>query len=141
MLYLSKYDKTMEKPRISLVIPAYNEEKYIGDCLQSVNENRNGIFEVIVVDNASSDNTREVASRYLDVRVIRQEKRGTNNARQMGLSEARGDLVAFIDADCRLHNSWYTKLAKKFEENPNMVALSGPPKYYDLSYSRNFSAR
>jgi glycosyltransferase involved in cell wall biosynthesis len=61
----------MENPTISLIIPAYNEEKYISTCLDYAIKNSNGkLLEIIVVDNASTDNTKKIASNYPNVRVV-----------------------------------------------------------------------
>ncbi|MDE2071503.1 MAG: glycosyltransferase family 2 protein [Patescibacteria group bacterium] len=118
---------------ISLVIPAYNEGKYIGDMLARIEPVHRDFFEVIVVDNASTDDTAAVAARYPWVRVVREDVRGTSPARQRGYLEARGDLVAFVDADNRLPTGWAAFATKQFVQNSNLVGLSGPQFYYDVS--------
>ncbi len=124
--------------KISLVIPAYNEEKYIGQCLDSVIANADKrIFEIIVVDNVSTDKTAEVARQRPGVKVVREEGKGTNKARQRGLLEATGDFVAYIDADTRMPKEWPETADKFFEKNPKAVCLSGPYKYYDGSKFQN----
>lgn len=121
----------MSDIKISLVIPAYNEEKRIAVCLKNAIENSDGNFcEIIVVDNASVDRTAELARSFFSVKVITENKRGTSNARQAGFLAATGDVVVFIDADCVLPKDWVGKIKKYFVDK-KVVAVSGPYKYYD----------
>jgi glycosyltransferase involved in cell wall biosynthesis len=124
--------------RISLVIPAYNEQDYLAGCLESVLANRgHAIAEVIVIDNASSDRTAQVAAGFAGVRVVREEKRGLTHARQRGLEEAREELVGYMDADTRMPPGWGQAAAEIFSSRPEVVALSGPPQYWDASRIEN----
>ena len=123
--------------RVSLIIPAYNEEGYIGGCLDSVFANAsNEFFEVIVVDNASTDNTAKIAGSYSGVRVVHEPKKGLPRARECGRLAASGDYLAYIDADCRLHPPWLPLAKKVFNERPDAVSISGPAKYWDASISQ-----
>lgn len=118
--------------RISLIIPAYNEEAYLGACLDSVLRNAPGkFFEIIVVNNASTDRTREVALSRAGVRVVDEPEKGLTKARQRGLLEAKGDLLAYIDADTVLPPGWVEKVKRVFAERKDAVCLSGPYKYHD----------
>jgi glycosyltransferase involved in cell wall biosynthesis len=118
---------------ISLVIPAFNEENYIGGTLEAVAKNAPGAFkEIIVVDNASTDKTGEVAARYPGVQVIREPRKGTNNARERGFRATTGDLVAFIDADTRIRKGWVDKIKRAFERDSNLACMTGPYWFYDL---------
>jgi len=129
-------------PTISLVIPAYNEEKYIGDCLLYALKNGNGKFlEIIVIDNASTDNTKEVAERFEGVRVVREDKKGLTAARQRGFLEAKGDVLAFVDADTQMPESWATRVATEFTTADNLACLSGPYVYHDTSRLQRFVAK
>jgi glycosyltransferase involved in cell wall biosynthesis len=92
---------------LSIVIPAFNEEKYIGDCLKScLKFAPANLREIIVVDNASTDRTAEVARGYGPlVRVVSQPKKGLTHARQAGFEAAQGDIMMSIDAvHVSLHN-------------------------------------
>lgn len=125
--------------RTSLIIPAYNEEKYIGGCIESVLKNAPGGFdEIIVVDNASTDKTAEVAGSYPGVRVVREDIKGLPAAREAGRRVATGDLIAYIDADTRMHANWLPMVKKIFSENPRVVSLSGPAKYWDATPWQRF---
>jgi glycosyltransferase involved in cell wall biosynthesis len=127
--------------KISVVIPAYNEEKYIGDCLKSVVANRTpDIIEIIVIDNASTDGTAAVAKTFPGVRVVPEPQKGLTRARQRGLMEAKGDLIAYLDADTRMPSGWATIAEREFSRDPNMVCLSGPFHYFDLPPMKKFFA-
>jgi glycosyltransferase involved in cell wall biosynthesis len=118
--------------KISLIIPAYNEEKYINECLKSVERYGQGLFEVIVVDNASTDKTAEVARSFPFARVVSEPRKGLLFARQKGYEESHGDFLAYIDSDTRIHPSWFEKITKEFNKNNKIVILSGPYRYYDM---------
>ena len=121
-------------PSLSIVIPAYNEEKYIGACLESIiKHGGSAITEIIVADNASTDKTTDVARRYPGVTVVTETKRGANAARQRGYEASRGEMVAFLDADIRMWEGWSVMVMQEFEKNPKLSCLSGPWIYYDMS--------
>lgn len=127
---------------ISIIIPAYNEEKRLPMCLQSIMENKtSAVLEVIVVDNASTDRTAEVAAGFSGVRVVREERKGLTFARQRGLMEARGTLLANIDADTRLSAQWFPIIDKRFTADASLIGLSGPYDYYDLPAWQRFGVR
>ena len=128
--------KTEKDFKISLIIPAHNEEKYIGDCLEFALKNSNGkFFEIIVIDNASTDFTAEVAKGYSGVRVVQEKNKGLTYARQRGFLEAKGNILAYIDADTRMPKGHCERIIKEFGSNPNLVCFSGPHEYYDLKKS------
>jgi glycosyltransferase involved in cell wall biosynthesis len=126
--------------KLSFVIPAHNEEERIGRCLDSIlrdSEGRNDV-EVIVVNNASTDETENVVRRYRTVRLVREERKGIVWARRAGFLEAKGDLIANVDADTMLTPGWITVVLREFNNNGKLVALSGPFIYYDLSNLEQF---
>ena len=120
---------------LSFVVPAYNEERYLPDCLQSIlNETRGrDDVEIIVVNNASTDRTREVAHGFPGVRVVDEMRKGLPHARQAGFLASCGRLIANVDADSRLPQGWVATVLRSFEEDVELVSLSGPLVYYDLS--------
>ena len=127
--------------KISIVIPAYNEEHYIGPCIQSVQEQHSeDIFEIIVVDNGSTDETMTTAKKFHGVIVLHEPKKGPSHARQRGFMEAKGDYIAFIDADTRVPAGWINKIKNEFAKDQNLVCLSGPFRYYDLPPMQKFFA-
>jgi len=126
--------KDEKKLTISLVIPAYNEEQYIWQCLEYVLKNADGyIDEIIVIDNASTDNTKKIAETYPGVRVITENNKWLTFARQRWYLESKWDILAFVDADTHMPK-WWAKLIKHyFESNNKIWFLSGPYNYYDLN--------
>ena len=132
--------------KISFVIPAYNEEERIADCLDSimheVDRTRfDADIEIVVVNNASTDGTRAVALRYPGVRVVDELAKGLVKARARGFAASTGELVANVDSDTIVPPGWTKKVIREFERDPNLVCLSGPLAYYDLSGREQFIAQ
>lgn len=130
--------------KLSFVIPAYNEERYIGKCLSSIGEqlkNCRHDCEVIVVNNASTDRTRELALSYPGVRAVDELKKGIVHARRAGYLASTGDLIANIDADTILSPGWIDKVFAEFSADQRLAALSGPYIYYDLPALTNMATR
>ncbi len=139
----SKDSLIKKSMKLSIVIPAYNEEKYIGRCLTSVFsqiETLGGRFdiEVIVVNNTSVDRTAEIAAEFADVLVVNENQKGLTKARQAGFAASKGDLVANVDADSKLPEGWIEKVFSEFEKNEKLVALSGPFIYDHSSRLSSF---
>lgn len=124
----------MNRPALSIVVPAYNEEKYLGTCLTAILKEvarTTEAIEIIVIDNASTDGTAAVAAQYPGVRVVPEPKKGLTRARQRGLLSATADLIAYVDADTIMPEDWIKKSLGAFDNNPRIVCLSGPYQYYD----------
>lgn len=120
---------------ISLIIPAYNEEAYLGKCLDAVEKHARGkACEIIVVDNHSTDGTREVAQRYPDVVYLFEQRKGITKARQCGYQHSRGGILAFIDADTIMPAGWIGQVEKQFLKDARLACLSGPYRFYDLPW-------
>jgi glycosyltransferase involved in cell wall biosynthesis len=118
---------------LSIIIPAYNEELYIGKTLESIFKNPpDNLLEVIVINNASTDKTAEVAALFPKVKVVTESQKGLTKARQRGLQSAQGDLIAYIDADTWVSKQWFATVNEEFNAHPNLVCLSGPYIYYDI---------
>jgi len=120
--------------KLSFIVPAYNEEKYLGPCLEfilKVSRHAPWPTEILVIDNASTDRTAEVAGSFPEVRVIHEPNKGLTIARERGLLEAKGELLAYLDADTRLHEGWL-KIVEETFKDPGVVSISGPYKYFDL---------
>jgi O-antigen biosynthesis protein len=113
-----------ECPKASIVVPAYNAEATLGECLDSLAHLNYPDYETIVVDDGSSDSTGEVAARA-GVRVLRTEHRGLAAARNSGLEAAAGSCVAFIDADARADRDWLYHLVETLTRR-DAAAAGGP---------------
>lgn len=134
----------MSNKKLSIVIPAYNEEAGLALCLGFVERGIRGYeneVEVIVVNNASTDRTREIASAFSFVKVVDEEKKGLVRARHAGFIASSGELIGNIDADSKLPEGWVARVLAEFEKNPNLVALSGPYHYYDLPAWFNLASK
>jgi glycosyltransferase involved in cell wall biosynthesis len=123
--------------KLAFVIPAYNEEALIGKCLESVVAEiaRSGAdAEIIVVNNASTDRTGEIARSFPTVRVVDEPKKGLVNARDAGFAASEGfELIANIDSDTMVPPGWLDTVLHEFGRDPRLVCLSGPYVYYDMS--------
>lgn len=126
--------ENINPPTVSLVIPAYNEEKYIKDCLDSIFASGARFLEVVVIDNGSTDKTSEIVSSYENVRLVLEGKKGVMYARQRGVDETSGEIIAFVDADTKMISGWYEQITKKFSSNLLLATLSGPYVYEDISF-------
>ena len=94
--------KSNKNPLVSVIVPAYNAEKYIGNCIKSVLQQTYPYFELIIVDDSSTDNTVKIIKSFIDKRIkfLQQiNNNGVSSARNNGLSIAQGQWVTFLDAD------------------------------------------
>lgn len=120
----------MSAPRISLVIPAYNEANYLPALLDTVDAARaryghgSEAIEVVVADNASTDATPDIAAER-GCRVVRVEKRAIAAARNGGATAASGDIIAFIDADSRIHPETFNAIAATLARGEVIVGATG----------------
>lgn len=99
--------------KLSIIIPAYNAEAYLPQCLDSILAQEHQGCEVIVVDDGSTDGTAALLEHFHDVKVVHQENRGMSTARNRGLDEARGEYILFVDSDDLLTDDALTTLAAK----------------------------
>jgi glycosyltransferase involved in cell wall biosynthesis len=111
-------------PRVSVVVCAYNAAATLNDCLRGATALDYPDFEVIVVDDGSTDETSDIA-RSFPVRVIRTENRGLSNARNTGIDAATGDVVAFVDADARPDEDWLAYLVMTLTSS-DFAGVGGP---------------
>jgi glycosyltransferase involved in cell wall biosynthesis len=118
--------------KISIVIPVYNEASQLSDCLDSIAAQTLSPFEVIVVDNNSTDDTAVVALRYDFVKVISEPKQGVVHARTTGFNLAKGEIIARIDGDTILPKDWLSNLQRLFAAK-NIHAVSGKANYYGVA--------
>lgn len=127
-------------PSLSIIIPAFNEEKFIGPCLEAIRGQTVTPDEVIVVNNNSSDKTVDIATSYPFVTLISETEQGMIPARDTGFNHAKGKLLARIDADTRIPANWVESVHKLLDSKCDSIfGLSGPQYFYDLpsGYTRN----
>ncbi|MES5843931.1 MULTISPECIES: glycosyltransferase [unclassified Bacillus cereus group] len=107
----------MEKPKISIVVAAYNVEDYIEKCLESLTAQSIKEIEILVINDGSRDNTVNIANEFTKcdkrIRVISQENGGLSAARNTGINHANGEFIAFVDGDDYLDKSMYEILYEK----------------------------
>jgi len=115
--------------KVSVVIPAHNEERVIAATLQAVLAQDYPDFEVIVVDNASTDGTADIARAY-PVKVVSEPQKGLLAARERGRQEATGDIVVQMDADCLPEKHWLSRGVRHFKDE-RVSAVAGPYDYFD----------
>jgi glycosyltransferase involved in cell wall biosynthesis len=113
---------------ISVVIPAHNEKKVIRSCLESfTRQDYQGAYEIILVDNASTDGTAGIAAQYrkkLPLRIIRQPLKGRGMARATGFAKARGSVILSIDADCIAPHDWVRRMTRALDNDFDAIGGS-----------------
>lgn len=116
------------KNKVSFIIPVYNTEKYIDECIQSILQQTGCPWELIIVDDGSTDCTFQICQRYADaddrVRVIKQDNAGSAVARNQGLDIATGSWISFVDADDWIEKDFLQKLIPYMREEYDFVMYS-----------------
>lgn len=146
-------------PKISVIIPVYNCEKYLSVCLDSVVLQTYNNLEIICVDDGSKDNSLKILKKYEQkdcrIKVITQKNQGQSAARNTGLKQATGDYISFIDADDWVSLSLYKKFVEKIKktgadidiflfnacswfDKPNSIYLS---KFFEMPVWKNFQQK
>jgi len=117
------------QPKISVIITAYNEEKLLPACLESLKKQSypKDLYEVIVVDNGSKDRTATIAKKFGDKVYTYTELQGTGASRVFGAQKAKGSILAFTDADVTVPPDWLEKIAT-YMDTPGIVCISGRPE-------------
>ena len=119
---------------ISVIVCAHNEEAYITACLASLLAQTRPPDEVVVINNASSDRTGPLASAFSQIRVVDESRKGLVIARERGRHESTGDLLVYVDADCRAPLTWLERIERCFDANPDVIAVSGNYRFYDWDW-------
>lgn len=124
---------------VSVIIPVYNGEKTIKDCIRSIQNQSypHEDYEIIVVDDGSADNTAKILE-GLNIRFITQQNRGPATARNRGAQIAKGDILLFTDADCVADKRWIDKMVSPFK-NPDIVGVKGSYKTLQKELIARFS--
>jgi glycosyltransferase involved in cell wall biosynthesis len=120
--------RVADAPAISIVVPIYNGADTIAACIESLLhiDNPDTPFEIVVVDNASTDRTMSILDAYRDrIRVLHEPIRGAAAARNTGVRNAHGDIIAFTDADCVVERGWLRNLIPALRDPA--VGIAGGP--------------
>ncbi len=121
---------------VSVIVPVYNGGKFLDRCLDAINASSHKPYELIVVDDCSTDNGAEI-SRQKGATVLHMPRQsGPGAARNFGSQQARGDVLLFVDADVVVHGDSIARVAASFENNPGLAAVFG--SYDDEPAERNF---
>ena len=117
--------------RVSIVIPVYNEAEHIRACLEAIAEQTVRTWEVLIVDNNSSDSSALIAGSFDFVKVLQESRQGVVHARNRGFDAARGEIIARIDADTIVGHDWVATIQTLFADS-SLDAVSGAVDYHDL---------
>jgi glycosyltransferase involved in cell wall biosynthesis len=120
--------------RFSVIVCAHNESRYLSACLHSLLAQSRTPDEILVVNNASTDSTRDVAAAFPSVRVVDEPRKGLVVARETGRLAATGDVLVYLDADCRAPLMWLQRIERRLAADPELLALSGPYRFYDWDW-------
>jgi len=107
-------------PTVSVVVPAFNAQNTISDCLDSLQrlEYPRQKLEIIIIDNASTDNTNSILNQYnSQVTILKEAKRGSAAARNKGIINAKGEVIAFTDSDCVVEKDWLKNLVLPLKDD------------------------
>ena len=119
---------------ISVIVCAHNEARYLAPCLYSLLAQSRPPDEIVVINNASTDETRAVAEQVPGVRVVDEPRKGLVIARETGRLVSTGELLVYLDADCRAPLTWLERVERRFLRDRQLLALSGPYRFYDWDW-------
>lgn len=121
-------------PLVSVIVPSYNYGRYIGETLESLIAQTYTNWECVVVDDGSTDNTKEVVSKYIErdtrINYFYQENRGLSAARNSGIKYSTGKYIQLLDADDLIDNEKLERQFKYLEENPEVDILYGDVLFF-----------
>jgi GT2 family glycosyltransferase len=126
MFHEAPYFRLVRYPKVSVVVASYNGERTLTNCLDSLERLNYPDYEVILVDDGSSDATPQIALKHSRVRYFQHEKNlGLSTARNTGIAAATGEIVAFTDSDCRADDDWLYYLVDDLLSS-EFAAIGGP---------------
>jgi glycosyltransferase involved in cell wall biosynthesis len=129
------------KPSVSVLICVRNGEKYIGECIRSILDQSSSDFEVVIIDDMSSDNTKNIIEKFdgKRIRCFRNEKwLGISKSRNRGLEYAEGEYIFFTDGDCTVSKNWIEE-GLKYLKDLNCLGVEGRIYYVSEDYEPTFS--
>lgn len=117
----------MIQPKISVIVPVYNVEKYLKQCLDSIVNQTYKNLEIIIVNDGTKDNSMEIVEEYLSdsrVKVINKENGGLSSARNRGIEEATGEYISFVDSDDYIDLNLYNTIIREMIENEEIIVFN-----------------
>jgi glycosyltransferase involved in cell wall biosynthesis len=127
--------------KVSIVIPVYNEAARLAVCLRAIERQTARPYEVIVVDNNSTDGSTAIAEQFSFVKVVHEASQGIIYARNRGFDAASGDVIARIDADIEIPANWVEYVAAFYDKPDNVkIAWTGSGFFYNVRFPRLVSA-
>jgi glycosyltransferase involved in cell wall biosynthesis len=120
---------------VTVIVCAFNEAHLLPACLFSLLSQTRPPDEIIVIDNASTDGTGAIARRVPGVRVVEEPTKGLVVARETARQVAQGDILAYVDADCRAPLTWLERVAERFAAHGRLIAVTGPYRFYDWDWA------
>ncbi len=125
------------QPSVTIIVPVRNGEETIQPLLESLEKLDYDKVEVIVVDGNSTDKTREIVKNY-PVKLVIENKKGLNVARNIGIKQSNGEIVAFTDADCIVPSNWITKIVENFKD-PKVSCVGGSTKALNSDFVSQYA--
>lgn len=123
---LSKKKIVRNEMKLSIIIPVYNAEKYLGVCLASIFPEMNDDIELLLIDDGSKDLSYQIIQEYRkeNIRIFHHENHGVSYTRNIGIMQAQGDYILFVDADDKLSQGWKNILLSNCRENADVIYFS-----------------
>lgn len=118
-------DNLQIQPLVSVIIPCFNHSRFLAEAIESVQKQDYGNMEIIVVDDGSTDNTREIAVAFANVKYVYQKNAGLSAARNQGIADSQGMFLVFLDADDVLYTEAISSNVEYFHRNPSCSFVSG----------------
>ena len=110
--------------KVSVIIPAYNEENYIENCLRSLEKQTFKDFEIIVVDDGSTDKTKSMLERFKEVMVLVGKHAGPGASRNIGAKKAKGEVLVFVDADMTFDKEYLENLIEPLVNDKKLIGTT-----------------
>jgi len=126
-----------KEPLISIIVPVFNEEEVLEKTLKNIRKQTYSNYELIVVDNGSTDNSANIAKKYAD-RVLIEKKKGWINAMIKGFENSKGEIVVNCEADSLYPVDYLERIVSIFSKNRKIVAIYGPFKFIENGKISNF---
>ena len=127
---------------ISVIIPCYNSAKYIVETLDSVKNQTFNDFEIIIVNDGSTDNSEEIINKYIhenksiNIVLVVQDNKGLSGARNTGAKHAKGEYIVFIDSDDKIHPNYLKKSIFLLENDTKLQIIYSEAEFFDAKKGR-----